>query len=43
MPIELYNDGHHSCLAFTDLVKGEGVQSNQFLIIHGEHDALIDP
>lgn len=43
MPTELYNDGTHKCLAFTDLVAGEGIQSNQFLIIHGDHDALIDP
>ncbi len=43
MPIELYNDGTHRCLAFSDLVVGEGVQSNQFLIIHGDHEALIDP
>lgn len=43
MAIELYNDGRHKCLAFGDLVKGEGIQSNQFLIIDGEHEALIDP
>ncbi len=39
---ELYNDGEHSCLSFSDLVTGEGIQANQFLIIHGKHAALID-
>ncbi len=43
MAIELYNDGTHQCLAFSDLVQGDGVQANQFLIIHGEHEALLDP
>lgn len=43
MAIELYNADGHVCLAFADLVKGEGVQANQFLIIHGNHEALIDP
>lgn len=43
MAIELYNDGTHKCVAFYDLVSGEGVQSNQFLIINGKHSALIDP
>lgn len=39
----LYNDGKHICLSFSDLVTGEGIQANQFLIIHGKHAALIDP
>lgn len=44
MTVELYNDGRHKCLAFPDLVAGgEGVQSNQFLIVDGDHEALIDP
>jgi len=43
MAIELYNDGKHQCLAFTDLVAGDGVQANQFLIIDGEHEAILDP
>jgi flavorubredoxin len=43
MPVELYNDGKHRCIVFTDLVTGEGVQSNQFLIVDGTHEALIDP
>lgn len=43
MATKLYEQEGHLCLAFNDLVRGEGVQSNQFLIIHGEHEALIDP
>lgn len=43
MAVELYNDGHHSCLAFDSLVTGEGVQANQFLIIDGDNEALLDP
>ena len=46
MPVELFNNGHHACLAFYDLVDEEAdhaVQSNQFLIVDGKHGALIDP
>jgi len=43
MPIELYRDDRHVCLAFTDLVTGKGIQANQFLILHDDHAALIDP
>lgn len=43
MAVELYNNGHHKCIAFYDLVSGEGVQANQFLVVNGEHSALIDP
>lgn len=39
----LYDDGRHKCIAFTSLVKGEGVQANQFLIIHDKHAAVLDP
>jgi flavorubredoxin len=42
-PTELFNDGDHVCLSFTDLVSGDGIQANQFLIMHGKHAALIDP
>ena len=42
-PITLYDDGQHKCLMFGDLVTGDGIQSNQFLIIHGKRSALIDP
>lgn len=43
MAIELYNDGTHACIAFEDLVAGQGVQSNQFLIVDDHHVALLDP
>jgi flavorubredoxin len=44
MPVDLYKSSNHRCIAFNDLVRGEdGVQANQFLVLHGEHSALIDP
>ncbi|MCK9531316.1 MAG: MBL fold metallo-hydrolase [Gammaproteobacteria bacterium] len=55
MPITLFDNGTHKCIAFPDLVScdsdekaGEGsacesVQANQFLIVNNEHAALIDP
>lgn len=43
MAIELFNDGVHKCLSFSDLVQGEGVQSNQFLIVNGKDAMLLDP
>lgn len=53
MPITLYDDGKHKCIAFPDLVvcddtpdEGktcESVQANQFLIVNNEHAALLDP
>ncbi len=33
----------HKVIAFTDLVAGEGVQSNQFLIVSGQDSILLDP
>lgn len=39
----LYNHNGHICLSFSDLVTGDGIQANQFLIIHGKHAALLDP
>ncbi len=42
-PITLYSDANHVCLAFNDLVEGEGVQSNQFLIKNGDTTMLLDP
>ena len=42
-PVVLFDDGHHKCLMFDSLVEGEGVQSNQFLLIDGKEEALIDP
>jgi flavorubredoxin len=44
MSTVLYDDGHHRCVAFHDLVRGDdGVQANQFLIQHGTDSALLDP
>jgi len=43
MAVELYNDGVHKCIAFYDLVSGDGVQCNQFLVVNGKHSAIIDP
>jgi len=54
MPITLFDDGDHKCIAFPDLVtcdqetENEGkacesVQANQFLIVNNEHAALLDP
>lgn len=43
MAVELYNKGDHKCIAFYDLVSGDGVQANQFLVVNGTHSALIDP
>ncbi len=43
MALELYNKGNHACVIFSDLVVGEAVQANQFLITDHGHAALIDP
>jgi len=43
MTIELYNDDNHKCFSYENIVGGHGVQSNQFLIVHDGHAALIDP
>ncbi len=43
MAIELFNDNGHVCIVFDDLVRGTGIQANQFLIKHGDKTALIDP
>lgn len=39
----LYNKDGHQCIQFSDLVVGEGIQANQFLIIDNNRAALIDP
>ena len=39
----LYENNNHKCIMFSDLVKGAGVQSNQFLIINDGDAALLDP
>ncbi|WP_426105396.1 MBL fold metallo-hydrolase [Massilia sp. TSP1-1-2] len=46
MAIELFNNGEHICLMFSDLVEaseGESVQSNQFLIVREGNGILLDP
>jgi flavorubredoxin len=45
MPTELFRDGSHLCLMFSDLCDagGEAVQANQFLIVSGETGAILDP
>ena len=42
-PIVLFDNGAHQCLCFDDLVTGEGVQTNQFLIVDNEQYMLLDP
>ncbi len=39
----LFEHDGHRCIVFEELVSGDGIQSNQFLITDGEHMALIDP
>jgi len=43
MALELFNNGKHKCVVFTDLVQGEGVQANQFLIVDEGVGMLLDP
>lgn len=44
MPVDLYRSANHRCIAFNDLVRGDdGVQANQFLVLHDQYSALIDP
>jgi len=45
MPVELFSEGGHRCLMFTDLAGdgGEAVQANQFLIVDDGTGAIIDP
>jgi len=42
-PVILYSDEYHQCMLFDELVTGDGIQSNQFLILHQGKAALIDP
>ena len=40
----IFERGEHRCVVFNDLVRGDdGVQANQFLVLHGRDSALIDP
>jgi flavorubredoxin len=45
MPTELFRQGSHLCLMFSNLAAedGEAVQSNQFLLVHGATGAILDP
>ncbi len=43
MSVILYEQGDHVVRLFTDLVRGEGIQSNQLFIMRGSHSALFDP
>ena len=46
MAVELFNDGQHVCLMFSDLVEeetGDSVQSNQFLVVQDGNGVLLDP
>jgi flavorubredoxin len=44
MTVELFNDGNHICVAYEDDVNTVGgIQSNQFLVVHDGHAAVIDP
>ncbi len=42
-PHILYQNGQHTCLCFSDLVEGHGVQANQFMIINNNRAMLLDP
>ena len=42
-PRVLFDNGKHQCLLFDDLVSGDGVQSNQFLITDHDQHLLLDP
>ena len=42
-PKVLFDNGAHKVLCFDQLVTGDGVQSNQFLIIDHDEHALLDP
>lgn len=41
--VTLYNKDEHLCLFFTGLVDGEGVPSNQLVIVDHDQAALFDP
>ena len=43
MPVTLFDNGSHKCVAFTELVEGEGIQANQFAIIDSGDGVLLDP
>jgi len=39
----LYEKDDHVVLVYHDLVIGEGIQANQFAVVHKDHSALFDP
>ena len=39
----LYESDGHKVMTFTDLVTGEGIQSNQLVIVNKDHSAVFDP
>lgn len=39
----LFESESHKVIVFSDLVKGEGIQANQLVIIHNGHSAIFDP
>jgi flavorubredoxin len=39
----LFQSENHLVVVFNDLVKGEGIQANQMVIIHDGHSAVFDP
>ena len=39
----LFEKDDHRVITYTDLVTGEGIQSNQLAIFHGHHSAIFDP
>ncbi|HJV07495.1 MAG TPA: MBL fold metallo-hydrolase [Chromobacteriaceae bacterium] len=43
MALVLYDDGNHKCVAFTELVQGDGIQANQFAIVDQGDGMLLDP
>ncbi len=42
-PIILYEGSNHKCVIFNDLVTGNGVQANQFMVLDNDKSILIDP
>ena len=43
MLIELFKQGRHRCLMFSDLSGGEAVQANQFLVVDHDTGAVLAP
>lgn len=41
--VTLFNEAGHKCIFFTDLVEGEGIASNQLVIVSEGEAALFDP